>query len=93
MYQGPKSYGGVGCSNMKNIDIECRYLILYMIEAVKKVNVKNGVLRLIGVNDPLQNKELPPDIGYIQDRWEIIYLCIITSVSLQLILWSHDTAF
>ena len=42
-------YGG---SNMKKINNGCRLLIFYMMEGIKKVNWKNGILWLFSVTDP-----------------------------------------
>ena len=42
-------YGG---SNMKKNDNGCRLLIFYMMEGIKKVNWKNGILWLFSVTDP-----------------------------------------
>ena len=42
-------YGG---SNMKKINNGGRLLILYMMEGIKKVNWKNGILWLFSVTDP-----------------------------------------
>ena len=44
-------YGG---SNMKKINNGCRHLILYMMEDIKKVNLKNVFLWLFSVTDPLK---------------------------------------
>ena len=46
-------YGG---SNMKKISNGCRLLIFYMMEGIKKVNWKNGILWLFSVTDPLKSK-------------------------------------
>ena len=42
-------YGG---SNMKKITNGCRLLISCMMEGIKKVNLKNGILWLFSVTDP-----------------------------------------
>ena len=42
-------YGG---SNMKKINNGCRLLISCMMEGIKKVNLKNGILWLFSVTDP-----------------------------------------
>ena len=42
-------YGG---SNMKKINNGGRLLIFYMMEGIKKVNWKNGILWLFSVTDP-----------------------------------------
>ena len=42
-------YGG---SNMKKINNGCRLLISYMMESIKKVNLKNGILWLFSITDP-----------------------------------------
>ena len=39
---------------MKKINNGCRHLILYMMEDIKKVNLKNVFLRLFHVTDPLK---------------------------------------
>ena len=46
-------YGG---SNMKKINNGGRLLIFYMMEGIKKVNLKNGILWLFSVTDPLKSK-------------------------------------
>ena len=46
-------YGG---SNMKKINNGYRLLISYMMEGIKKVNLKNGILWLFSVTDPLKSK-------------------------------------
>ena len=42
-------YGG---SNMKKINNGGKLLIFYMMEGIKKVNWKNGILWLFSVTDP-----------------------------------------
>ena len=42
-------YGG---SNMKKNNNGCRLLISYMMEGIKKVTLKNGILWLFSVTDP-----------------------------------------
>ena len=52
----PKVFCGIkaryGGSNMKKINNGGRLLIFYMMEGIKKVNWKNGILRLFSVTDP-----------------------------------------
>ena len=42
----------MGGSNMKKINNGGRLLIFYMMEGIKKVNWKNGILWLFSVTDP-----------------------------------------
>ena len=47
---------GMGVQIWKKINNGCRLLMSYMMEGFKKVNLKNGILWLFSVTDPLKSK-------------------------------------
>ena len=51
-HQTPGLKARYGGSNMKKINNGGRLLIFYMMEGIKKVNWKNGILWLFSVTDP-----------------------------------------
>ena len=58
---------------MKEINNGCRHLILYMMEGIKKVNLKNVFFYSLE-SLTLSNPKWPPNIGNIQGSWELIFL-------------------